>query len=167
MRKTNKLAERNVSMSTPMSMLELRKIEAAILRDVYHIVLERHGSKEAKKIVTDAVSKSAIAQGKSLRDLLGQEPDLEDFADLIPLWEADGALDVEILRRGPDRLDFNIRRCRFSEMYQEMGLAEIGPLLSCNRDAKFCVGYNPDMELTRTQTIMEGADHCDFRYRMK
>jgi hypothetical protein len=23
------------------------------------------------------------------------------------------------------------------------------------------------MELTRTQTIMKGASHCDFRYRLK
>ncbi|MCB1440719.1 MAG: L-2-amino-thiazoline-4-carboxylic acid hydrolase, partial [Nitratireductor sp.] len=40
-------------------------------------------------------------------------------------------------------------------------------LLSCNRDGDFCIGYNPDIEMTRTQTIMRGASHCDFRYRMK
>ena len=38
------------------------------------------------------------------------------------------------------------------------------PLL---QDGDFCIGYNPDMELERTQTIMKGASHCDFRYRMK
>ena len=52
-------------------------------------------------------------------------------------------------------------------MYTEMGLGEIGHLLSCNRDELFIVGYNPDIELTRTQTIMGGAHHCDFRYRAK
>jgi hypothetical protein len=52
-------------------------------------------------------------------------------------------------------------------MYRDMGLGEIGHLLSCNRDGDFCIGYNPNMELTRTQTIMKGASHCDFRYRMK
>jgi hypothetical protein len=52
-------------------------------------------------------------------------------------------------------------------MYKEMGIGDIGDLLSCNRDGDFCIGYNPDMELERTQTIMKGASHCDFRYRMK
>jgi hypothetical protein len=27
------------------------------------------------------------------------------------------------------------------------------------------VGYDPKLKLTRTQTIMGGASHCDFRYR--
>lgn len=27
-------------------------------------------------------------------------------------------------------------------------------------------GFNPDIAFSRTQTIMEGATHCDFRYRM-
>ena len=28
-------------------------------------------------------------------------------------------------------------------------------------------GFNPDIELTRTQTIMQGASHCDFRFKLK
>jgi len=38
--------------------------------------------------------------------------------------------------------------------------------LSCSRDGAFCVGYNPAIAFERTQTIMEGASHCDFRYRL-
>jgi len=26
-------------------------------------------------------------------------------------------------------------------------------------------GFGPEIKLTRTQTIMQGASHCDFRYR--
>jgi hypothetical protein len=48
-----------------------------------------------------------------------------------------------------------------------LGLAEIGGPLSCNRDGAFREGYDPRLKLTRTQTIMEGADHCDFRYRLE
>jgi hypothetical protein len=46
-----------------------------------------------------------------------------------------------------------------------MGLGEIGHLLSCNRDRAFCEGYDPKLKLERTQTIMQGASHCDFKYR--
>jgi hypothetical protein len=28
-------------------------------------------------------------------------------------------------------------------------------------------GFGADVQLTRTQTIMQDASHCDFRYAMK
>ena len=43
---------------------------------------------------------------------------------------------------------------------------EIGHLLSCQRDATFCEGYDKRLRLTRTQTIMQGASHCDFNYKL-
>ncbi len=154
-------------MNAPLSMLELRRVEAGILKEVYDIAHERHGKEEAEAIISKAIANSAIAQGKSIRKDGDALPDLEDFADLIPLWERDGALEVDILHRAPEKLDFNISKCRFAEMYAEMGLQDIGHLLSCNRDAALCVGFNPNIELTRTQTIMQGKSHCDFRFRMK
>jgi hypothetical protein len=50
-------------------------------------------------------------------------------------------------------------------MYRAMGLGAIGHILSCNRDGTFCEGYDDRIKLARSQTIMGGADHCDFRYR--
>ncbi|VAW24139.1 L-2-amino-thiazoline-4-carboxylic acid hydrolase [hydrothermal vent metagenome] len=151
-------------MSSPLPMLEIRRIEAAILKEIYDVIKERHGVDEAKAVLTEAVISSAIAQGESIRGEGDELPDLEDFADLIPLWEAGGALEVEMLHRSPTQLEFNIRRCKFSEMYAEMGLEEIGHLLSCNRDGALCTGYNPDIKLARSQTIMQGASYCDFRF---
>lgn len=148
-------------------MIEKRRIEAAVLKQVFDVLVERHGREEAEKVIGEAVSNSAIAQGKEFREKEPQEPNLENFADLLPLWQMDDALQIEVLEKGPDRLDFNVKRCRYSEVYKEMGLGDIGHLLSCNRDGDFCIGYNPKMELTRTQTIMKGASHCDFRYRLK
>jgi hypothetical protein len=52
-------------------------------------------------------------------------------------------------------------------MYRELGMADKGALLSCNRDFALIEGCDPDTTLTRTQTIMQGASHCDFRYRKK
>ncbi len=45
-----------------------------------------------------------------------------------------------------------------------LGVPELGAILSCNRDAASIAGFNPDVALTRTQTLMGGASHCDFRY---
>lgn len=65
-----------------------------------------------------------------------------------------------------ETLAFNVTRCRYAEMYRSMGLGEIGHLLSCNRDGTFIEGYDSRIKMERTQTIMQGASHCDFRYRM-
>jgi hypothetical protein len=79
----------------------------------------------------------------------------------------DNALERTYLQETDTALDYNITRCEYARMYIDMGLGEIGHLLSCNRDGSFCSGFSDGIELTRTQTIMEGADHCDFRYRLK
>ncbi|HAZ77457.1 MAG TPA: 2-amino-thiazoline-4-carboxylic acid hydrolase, partial [Enterobacteriaceae bacterium] len=96
-----------------------------------------------------------------------KKADLRSFVDLQYLWEKDNALDVRVIEDDGQRYDYDVTRCRYAEMYHEMGLGEIGHLLSCARDDKFIVGYAPDVELTRTQTIMSGAPCCDFRYRVK
>jgi hypothetical protein len=43
----------------------------------------------------------------------------------------------------------------------------VGALLSCNRDFSLVEGFNPAVKLTRTQTVMEGASHCDFRFELR
>jgi hypothetical protein len=52
-------------------------------------------------------------------------------------------------------------------MYEEMGIKELGFILSCSRDFPFMEGFNPEIELRRTKTIMEGAECCDFRYKKR
>ena len=76
------------------------------------------------------------------------------------------ALELEILEQTPTRLSFNVTRCRYAEMYRALGLPDLGGSLSCQRDYALAQGFNPAIELTRTQTIMEGAPFCDFRFRL-
>lgn len=144
-----------------------RRIEAMMLKHVLDVITERSGREEAEAVIGAACSKSAIEQGQMLAEELGHAPDLTDFAAIQPNWTREDALRIETLEMSEEKMDFNVVKCRYAEMYQEMGLGDIGHLLSCNRDGDFCIGYNPEIEMTRTQTIMKGASHCDFRYRMK
>lgn len=144
-----------------------RKIEAMILKHVLDVITERTSREEGEAVIGETCSRSAIEQGQHLAAMLDHPPDLTDFAAIQPAWTREGALEIETLEATEEKMDFNVTRCRYSEMYREMGLGDIGHLLSCNRDGDFCIGYNPEIELTRTQTIMKGAPHCDFRYRMK
>jgi L-2-amino-thiazoline-4-carboxylic acid hydrolase-like protein len=40
-------------------------------------------------------------------------------------------------------------------------------LLTCSADFSHAEGFGADVQLTRTQTIMQGASHCDFRYALE
>ncbi len=152
---------------TKLGILEQRRLEANILKHVYETLCDKLGQEQAREIIRETVSKAAIQQGSDFAADVDGAPDLKDFHEILPLWTKDGALEIELLDASADTLNFNVKRCRYSEMYREMGVGEIGDLLSCQRDCDFCIGYNPDIEFTRTQTIMGGASHCDFRYKLK
>ena len=104
----------------------------------------------------------ARQQGRGLAAGLGAD-DLAAFASAIEPWTRDGALEIEVLERSDHAFHFNVTRCRYAEMYRALGIPEVGALLSCNRDFALIEGFNPKVKLPRTQTIMEGASHCDFR----
>lgn len=145
-------------------MLERRRIEAEILKHVYQTLVQTHGAETARHTIAESVRRSSIAQGRAMAQAQGGATSLDSFEELQPNWTRGGALEVVVRERGPDVFAFDVTRCRYAEMYRAMGLGDIGHLLSCQRDATFCEGYDPRLELARTQTIMQGADRCDFRY---
>ena len=151
-----------------LGILEQRRIEAAFAKGIYEEMKAELGEAQAKAILTRAVVKLAKATAAEMaKEGPGGQPSLEHFIALQPLWTKGDALRIETLRKDATHYDFNVTRCRYAEMYRQMGLAELGAVLSCNRDGAFCEGYDPKLKLERTQTIMGGATHCDFRYRME
>ncbi|SMB36243.1 conserved hypothetical protein [Serratia proteamaculans] len=150
-----------------LGILARRRIEAEIIKPIYQILVREIGKERAQAVIGEAIENAAIEAGKNFA---AQEPngaDLQSFAALQYLWEKDDALQVKVINQDPQHFDYNVTRCRYAEMYHQMGLGEIGHLLSCARDNQFIVGYAPDVELQRTQTIMSGASCCDFRYTAK
>ena len=147
-----------------LAMLERRRIEAAILKHVYETLKASLGVEVAKKTVADAVRRSSVEQAEELAAALGGETSLATFIDRQEAWTRGGALEIDVKERGDSRYRYNVTRCKYAEMYREMGLGEIGHLLSCQRDGTFCEGYDKRLTLKRTQTIMQGASHCDFDY---
>ena len=147
-------------------MLEQRRIEANILKPVYREMVEQLGEEKAQEILGAAVIRDSISQGQAYAEGL-EDRGLIAFRDTMAQWKASGALEMEMLKETEEEVHFNVVRCKYSEMYREMGVGDIGHLLSCNRDGTFCTGFNPDIKLDRSQTIMSGASHCDFRYRIE
>ena len=148
-----------------LSMLEKRQIEAEILKEVYETLKESHGQDVAKKTIAESVRRSAIEQARQFAAAAPGGTSLKAFQDVMPLWTKGGALEIEVKEQSEESFTFNVVRCRYAETYKAMGLGEIGHLLSCNRDGAFCEGYDPKLKLERSQTIMQGASHCDFKYK--
>jgi L-2-amino-thiazoline-4-carboxylic acid hydrolase len=147
-----------------LSMLDKRKIEAEILKEVYETLKASHGVEVARKTITESVRRSAIEQARQFAAAAPGGTSLKTFQDVMPLWTKGGALEIEVKEKTDTSFTFNVVRCRYAETYKAMGLGEIGALLSCNRDGAFCEGYDPKLKLDRSQTIMQGASHCDFKY---
>jgi hypothetical protein len=158
------LVEVRMSNAETIGMLEKRRIEAAILRHVYDTLKASHGVEVAQRAIAEAVRKSAMAQAAEMAAKVGGKTSLQTFIDRQEQWTRGGALERDIVEESPTRYRYNVTRCKYAEMYRDMGLGEIGHLLSCQRDGTFCEGYDPRIKLKRTQTIMQGASHCDFDY---
>ena len=150
---------------TDLPILEQRRIEANIIKPIYEEMSKQIGKAKAADILRAAITKNSIEQGQAYAATETGETTLHGFHSLLPQWKANGALEVDMLKETDTEVHYNVTRCQYAEMYREFGLAEIGHILSCGRDGTFCTGYNPNIKLERTQTIMQGASHCDFRYR--
>ena len=155
----------NARTDDDLGILARRKIEAEVIAPIYEEMREAVGEEKAREILRNAIRRAAVAAGAEMAALAPGGADLENFKAIQHLWTKDDALTIEVLNDAPGVFDFNVTRCRYAETYRAMGLGAIGDLLSCNRDGAFCEGYDPRIKLTRTQTIMGGASHCDFRYR--
>ena len=79
-----------------LSMLEKRKIEAEILKEVYLTLKESHGEEVAKKTIAESVRRSAIEQARAFAAAAPGGTSLKAFQDVMPLWTKGGALEIEV-----------------------------------------------------------------------
>lgn len=145
--------------------LKRREIEARIVAPLLERLAEEFGGR-VYEAAGEAIVEIAREQGAALADHVGGTS-LPAFAQGLGAWSADGALESEVVELSEEVFAFNVSRCRYAEMYRALGLTELGATMSCNRDGSLIAGFNPDVEFTRTQTIMGGADHCDFRFTLR
>ena len=156
-------------MSTPepppaLTLLQRREIEARIVGPVLRAFEAELGTARVLEILRPVIAELARHAGADLARELG-ETTLAAFASCLDRWNAGGALELDVLQQSDHALDFNVTRCRYAEMYRALGLEDLGGTLSCHRDFALVEGFSPDITLTRTQTLMEGPPHCDFRFR--
>lgn len=154
------------NLNAKIGVLTRREVEARVLGPVIEALAQEFDRERVIAVLRATIVRIARQQGGELARQMG-DTSLGAFADSLQYWTQDNALEIELLEQTPEQLDFNVTRCRYAELYRALGLEDLGAVLSCNRDYALIEGFDPEVELTRTQTIMEGASHCDFRYRRK
>jgi hypothetical protein len=153
------------TLNEAVGVLVRREIEARILAPIVEALGREFGRERVVEVIRGAIIEIAREQGRQMAAARGDRS-LPAFAATLEAWTRDDALRLEVRESAPGRFGFDVTRCRYAEMYRALGIPELGAVLSCNRDSALIEGFNPDVQLTRTQTIMQGATHCDFRYRL-
>ena len=149
-----------------LGVLERRRIEAMVLGPLIRAYQDEIGLERATQVARRVITDIAREQGAAMARKIGANG-LRDFADNKEPWTRNGALEIDVIEKSESKYSFNVTRCRYAEMYRELGFADLGDVFSCTRDFEFSRGFNPDIQLTRIQTIMKGASHCNFRYKVK
>jgi fumarate reductase iron-sulfur subunit len=143
-----------------------REIEALLAAPFIKSFIERFGREGALQVTKEVIETLARQSGEGLRVMSGGNT-MDHLQKIWPVFGQGGALEFEMLPSTPTTGGLNVTRCRYAEMYRKHGLQKFGFLLSCGRDFAMIEGFNPKIRLTRTQTIMEGAPFCDFRFTLE
>ena len=147
------------------SVIQQAKIQAQILVPLVKALQAELGEERANGLVRKALGNVYRRYGEEFWRIKNENDLGKTMASAFATYARDDALDYHVIEQSHDAFAFDVTGCRYAEFYKELGEPELGFLLVCSADFSTAEGFGPDIKLTRTQTIMQGASHCDFRYR--
>lgn len=157
------------------TVIEQAKIQAQVLVPLIKAMQAELGEARANSLVRKALGETyrrhgeAFWRAKNEKNLgeenLGKANLGKTMASAFATYARDDALNYKVIAQSQDAFEIDVTGCRYAEFYKQLGEPELGFLLVCSADFDTAEGFDPDIKLTRTQTIMQGAGHCDFRYQ--
>jgi hypothetical protein len=144
--------------------IDQAKIQAQVLVPLVKVLEQELGKERAHALVRSALGDIYRRLGEQWWRAKASRHVGESMASAFASFAQGEAIDYSVRAQSPDRYEIDVTACRYAQFYQELGEPELGFLLICSSDFPFAEGFGADIKLTRTQTIMQGASHCDFRY---
>jgi hypothetical protein len=141
------------------------KIQAQVLVPLVKALQAELGEERANALVRSALGDIYRRFGEEFWRTKNENNLGKTVASAFATYARDDALDYQVIEQSQDAFAIDVTGCRYAEFYKELGEPELGFLLVCSADFTTAEGFGPDIKLTRTQTIMQGAGHCDFRYK--
>ena len=127
----------------------LRLFEEEYGKEAVQVLLEKKlGERMGKALATEAV-----------------EADFDREVQKLESYRSEDALEYEITKHDSEGLEFNVTRCAYVDLLEELGARDLGYLLVCGHD--FPEAIEDGMVLSRSKTCMQGDGICDFRYRRR
>ena len=148
-------------------LIEQVKIQAQVLVPLVKAFQAELGEERANAIVRKALGDLYRKYGEKWWRTQGAGSLGEKIASAFEMFAAGDALEYEVVKKAPDAFEVNVTECRYAKFYNQIGAPELGFLLTCSADFSHAEGFGANVQLTRTQTIMQGASHCDFRYALQ
>ena len=146
-------------------LLQQREIEIRILGPVIRAFAEEFGKEKTYDLVRRTLQEISVDLGREKSLHGGGLDNLKKKC--ISKWNEGGELEVNMKKDSESLLSFDVTRCEFANLYNDLGYGDIGALISCDRDAAFLEGFDPELELLRENTLMGGDQLCDFCYKKK
>ncbi|MBI4334871.1 MAG: L-2-amino-thiazoline-4-carboxylic acid hydrolase [Chloroflexi bacterium] len=147
-------------------LIEQVKIQAQVLVPLLRAFQNEIGLEWTNEITNKVLGELQYKIGQEITSQF-KGNSIEKTVAAFPLFSAGNGLDYEVLRQTPDTLEVKVTRCNFAQAYKNLDAPDLGLLCMCNPDFDFMKGFTPDIEMTRTQAIMEGASHCRIIYQIK
>jgi L-2-amino-thiazoline-4-carboxylic acid hydrolase len=146
------------------SVIQQVKIQAQVLVPLVKALQAELGEERANGLVRKALGDFYRRAGEEFARKKNENNLGAIMASAWKTYARENALDYRVTEQSQDAFAFDVTACQYAEFYKELGEPELGFLLVCCPDFPIAEGIDPDIKLTRTQTIMQGASHCDFRY---
>lgn len=127
-------------------LIEQVKIQAQVLVPLVKALQAELGEERANAIVRKALGDQYRKYGEKWWRSQGARNLGEKVASAFEMFAAGDALEYKVVKKTPDALE-----------------------LTCSADTDFfhAEGFSANVRLTVTQTIMQGASQCGFRYALK
>jgi len=157
-----------IDLNENVSLLDQVKIQAQVLLPLLKKLRPELGEARANAIVRNALREWSRELRLEVGTKMSGGP-REKWAAMqaAALPRIGDAVDVALIKQHEGALESNVTGCRYADFFRRLGEPELGFLLLCETDLHVAEVGRPEVELRRTQTIMEGAPYCDFRYRMR
>ena len=152
-----------------MPLIEQVKVQALVLVPLVRTLQAELGEEQANAIVRRSLGALFRKYGEKWWRTQEARTLGEKVASAFEMFAAGDALRYQVVEDTPEAFGLNVTECRYAKFYEEIGAPELGFLLTCSGDTDFFDAgvFGASARLTITQTIMQGAPHCDFRYALK
>ena len=158
----------DVEINEDISPLDEVKMQARVLVPVIRVLRAELGKQRANRIVSNALRDWSRSVFQSLgAEAKGSPREKWASVSAATMRRIGNDIEIEWIRRDANEIEFNVIGRRYADLFRQLGEPELGSILLCEGDDHLAELGAPDVEFTRTQTIMQAAEYCDFHYRMK